>query len=208
MIKKKFNIKGFIGSIGDDLPSLIPLFFALMIFFGALAFAFTTINEKNSTINTYIDSLTIAKSALSDGAFASLSEFNETQSSFVTLSNYMYGLIYLPDDAEYDFESLFEYDVKDIFVKECDNNKSMNLYADLYVDNTGLVDSDPCSGAGREWQNFLIASPSALEKINVEEDSYGLLQEIKNRKYFYYLYPVTILTPVGQKVVYLIVLVW
>ncbi|PIU22589.1 MAG: hypothetical protein COT14_00330, partial [Candidatus Diapherotrites archaeon CG08_land_8_20_14_0_20_30_16] len=83
MRKVKKSSRGFIGSIGDDLPSLIPLFFALMIFFTALAFAFTTINEKNATINTYLDSLTIAKTALSDGSFASLSEFQNTGKNIV-----------------------------------------------------------------------------------------------------------------------------
>ena len=85
--------KGFIGSIGDDLPSLIPLFFALMIFFAGLAFVFTNINDKNTQMNAYLDSLTIAKSALGKSSFSSHEDFMNTSKDLIVLSNYMFGLI-------------------------------------------------------------------------------------------------------------------
>lgn len=191
--------KGFIGSIGDDLPSLIPLFFALMIFFSALAFAFTTINERNATINTYIDSLTVSRSALSDGSFASLDEFAESKKSLVTLSNYIYGLIYLPSSGEYNFESMFEYNLNDAFVKECGND--IKLADDLVITSKGVVPS--CSSS--DEKPFFLMSSGVAENI---DDPTMILQDLKHKKYFYYLYPVTLLTPNGYKVLYLIVLVW
>jgi|GEM_PF-3595741 len=197
-MKRKLFSKGFIGSIGDDLPSLIPLFFALMIFFGAMAFAFTTINEKNVTINTYIDSLTVSRSALSDGSFASLDEFVSSQKSLVTMSNYIYGLIYLSNENDFDFENIFLYDIEDVFVKQCDND--IKLSDNLVL--TQSVITETCSG---DEKPFLVMSSSVLEN---KSDPSIILQDIKHKKYFYYLYPVTLLTPNGYKVLYLLVLVW
>ena len=52
MPKKKIVVnlsqRGFIGSIGDDIPSLIPLTFALVIFFAAFAFAFNAFDQKQN----------------------------------------------------------------------------------------------------------------------------------------------------------------
>ncbi len=209
-VNKKSNYqnkgKGFIGSIGDDLPSLIPLFFALMIFFASLAFAFTTINERNVLINTYIDSLTIAKTALSDGSFASLDEFRATQNNIVTMSNYIYGLIYLPTDAasqkNFNFEENLKGNIKDSFVGICANG-DIALNSNLGINTTGGT-STPCDIV--ENGRFYVASSSVEEKLN--DASVNLLDSIKNRKYFYYLYPITLLTPNGYQVVYLLVMVW
>jgi hypothetical protein len=198
---KTKKAKGFIGSIGDDLPSLIPLFFALMLFFGALAFAFTTINERNSLINTYIDSLTIAKNALSDGSFADLNEFKATQNNIVTMSNYIFGLIYLPsnksDQEGFDFESMLAQDFHQSFVGDCSNG-DIALNFNVAITNNN---SDNCSVN----DYFYVSSSSVQEKINNNEN---LLQNIKSHKYFYYLYPVTLLTHNGYQIVYLLVIVW
>lgn len=203
--QKTISKKGFIGSIGDDLPSLIPLFFSLMIFFAGLAFAFTTINDRNTVINTYVDSLTIARTALSDGSFASIEEFLKTQKDLVTMSNYFYGLIYLdPNNPNFNFESLFDNDFSNVFIMSCNSNDGLS--------NTTILSylSDPqIKITNNEYDNcipekYFVYSASINDKINDP----NLLQEIKSRNYFYYLYPVNILTSNGYKVVYLIIMVW
>ena len=203
MRKVKKSSRGFIGSIGDDLPSLIPLFFALMIFFTALAFAFTTINEKNATINTYLDSLTIAKTALSDGSFASLSEFQNTGKNIVTMSNYLYGLVYIPkDNLSFDFESLLGENINDAFIQAC---KDGNIkFSDNTILTTEGVKNTNCDDDDDSY--FLLSSSNVKEKLN--QGGYDLLEDLKHRNYFYYLYPVTLLTPIGYNIVYLLVLVW
>jgi len=40
--------KGFLGPIGDDLPSLIPLVFALTIFFYVFTFSWNVFDERNN----------------------------------------------------------------------------------------------------------------------------------------------------------------
>src|SRR3989344_5355362 len=57
--EKKFK-KGFLGPIGDDLPSLIPLVFALIMFFYAFTFAWNTFDKKNENFNDSKDILDLA----------------------------------------------------------------------------------------------------------------------------------------------------
>ena len=53
--------KGFLGPIGDDLPSLIPLLFALIMFFSTFTFAFGVFDNKNSKFDSDIKVIKIAK---------------------------------------------------------------------------------------------------------------------------------------------------
>lgn len=53
--------KGFLGPIGDDLPSLIPLLFALLIFFGTFSFSYSVFSRKNADFARDIDVLNISK---------------------------------------------------------------------------------------------------------------------------------------------------
>lgn len=53
--------KGFLGPIGDDLPSLIPLLFALLIFFATFSFSYSTFSQKNTGFQRDIDVLNIAR---------------------------------------------------------------------------------------------------------------------------------------------------
>lgn len=46
--------KGFLGPIGDDLPSLIPLVTALMVFFGAYGLMYKNYFEKNAAIDAIL----------------------------------------------------------------------------------------------------------------------------------------------------------
>lgn len=50
--------KGFLGPIGDDLPSLIPIVFALIIFFTVFTQTFNTFDSRNILFK---DSLTVIK---------------------------------------------------------------------------------------------------------------------------------------------------
>jgi hypothetical protein len=52
--------KGFLGPIGDDLPSLIPIVFALTMFFYVFTFAWNTFDEKNRAFDTEISILRLA----------------------------------------------------------------------------------------------------------------------------------------------------
>ena len=64
--QKRINQKGFIGPIGDDLPSLIPLTVALLIFFGAFGFAFNHFEEKKLEFDQRLLLLSIGKTLKGD----------------------------------------------------------------------------------------------------------------------------------------------
>ena len=49
-MKKKF-CKGFLGPIGDDLPSLIPLVFALIVFFYSFTYAWNVFDQRTGIFN-------------------------------------------------------------------------------------------------------------------------------------------------------------
>lgn len=188
--------KGFIGSIGDDLPSLIPLFFALMIFFAGLAFVFTSINEKNSQMNIYLDSLTIAKSALGKSNFANHNDFMNTSKDLAVLSNYMFGLI----SPKNNFSIPNNY--KDFFVKECNDGT-------IIFNNSFSIPENKYSCNASE-NLYLKTSKTVLDKLDDEYrgDLELFIEYIKTRKYYQYIFPVTLYTSDGSKVVYLYVLTW
>lgn len=62
MLMRKMKSRGFIGPIGDDLPSLIPLLFGLMIFFSMFTFTFKTFDDKTAAFQDDLDALKIASS--------------------------------------------------------------------------------------------------------------------------------------------------
>ena len=74
MLKKQ---KGFIGPIGDDLRSLIPLLFALVIFFSTFSFAYNVFSQKNISFQKDLDVLTISRTLKGTNYISGLQSFNE-----------------------------------------------------------------------------------------------------------------------------------
>ena len=68
---------GFIGPIGDDLPSLIPIVFALTIFFATFGNSFSTFNEKNTGFSDDLDALKIARILRSNGYIINYDNFQQ-----------------------------------------------------------------------------------------------------------------------------------
>jgi hypothetical protein len=69
--------KGFIGPVGDDLPSLTPLIFGLLMFFGAFTTAFTSFDQRNSDFSSDIEVLKISKQLESNGYIYSFENFKD-----------------------------------------------------------------------------------------------------------------------------------
>ncbi len=76
-MKKINNEKGFLGPIGDDLPSLIPLVFALIIFFGAFGVTFSTFNQRGRDFDLQIEALRISTGLKGNSYFANYEQFRE-----------------------------------------------------------------------------------------------------------------------------------
>ena len=61
------SVKGFVTTVGFDLPSIIPIVVGLLIFFGVLGYSITGVNAKNAEMKLERDGLTIANSLRQDG---------------------------------------------------------------------------------------------------------------------------------------------
>ncbi len=57
--KKRINNKAFLGAIGDDLPSLIPLIFAVIVFLSVFTSTWNTYGQKTDRMEIFIYALKI-----------------------------------------------------------------------------------------------------------------------------------------------------
>lgn len=86
------NQKGFIGPIGDDLPSLIPLTVALLIFFAAFGFAFTHLEEKKMSFDQRLLLLSVGKTLKRDGLIDSFEKW-ETACNSLEVTRYKFRAV-------------------------------------------------------------------------------------------------------------------
>lgn len=91
------NARGFLGPLGDDLPSLIPLIFALIIFFSAFTSAFNTFDKRNSAFQAELEVSSIASAMRADSYIGGYDGFQE-RCKRITASDVKYkiGIIELP----------------------------------------------------------------------------------------------------------------
>ncbi|MEK6902719.1 MAG: hypothetical protein AABX02_03995 [archaeon] len=71
----KLHSRGYIGPIGDDIPSLIPIIVGLITFFGAFTYTLNEYNHRSQTFAADRDSLVIANALKGDSYLATYSEF-------------------------------------------------------------------------------------------------------------------------------------
>ncbi len=68
---------GYIGPIGDDFPSLIPLIFGLLMFFTAFTINFDSFDNANTRFNADVTLLRISRTLQSNSYIYSYTNFNE-----------------------------------------------------------------------------------------------------------------------------------
>lgn len=83
MIQMLKSVKGFIGPIGDDLPSLVPLLLALVIFFSTFTFSWQVFESRNTGFESDLGALRIARVLKSNSYIASVDEFNDLCDSLI-----------------------------------------------------------------------------------------------------------------------------
>ena len=69
------NKKGYLGSIGDDLPSLIPLTFALLVFFASLGFTFNQFDLRQEKFDQKLLKLKIGSTLKGDSLINDYDQF-------------------------------------------------------------------------------------------------------------------------------------
>ncbi|MEK6941411.1 MAG: hypothetical protein AABW85_00965, partial [archaeon] len=78
--------KGFLGPIGDDLPSLIPLLFALLVFFSTFSFSFGVFNTENTSFQEDIAVLNVSRILKGTNYITSYNDFAQKCAS-INISN-------------------------------------------------------------------------------------------------------------------------
>ena len=134
------NEKGFLGPIGDDLPSLIPLVFALIIFFGAFGVTFGVFNSRGADFDLKIEALRISTDLKSNSYFASYAEFQELCDSISAKGiKFRGGLIELDQKLDIfapEFYTVHGSSPDDVNVFKCQNS-------DEELSRAGLAQQNP-----------------------------------------------------------------
>jgi len=97
--------KGFIGAIGDDLPSLIPIVCALLIFFSAFSATLSIYNTENARVSTDMGMLSIARSLKGDSLLLNFSQF-EKRCDDLRLQKYPYNFMVAIYGADKDLDTV------------------------------------------------------------------------------------------------------
>jgi hypothetical protein len=89
--------KGFLGPIGDDLPSLIPLIFALLIFFTVFTSTFNIFDNRNDRFKDALSVVRLSDIFLGSSYITGYSHFSRLcdQAQSVSSLNWQAGLITL-----------------------------------------------------------------------------------------------------------------
>ncbi|MFA6065220.1 MAG: hypothetical protein WCW44_01355 [archaeon] len=90
--KKSFTQKGFIGPIGDDLPSLVPIVTALLLFFTIFTITLNTYNTKNLEITKQVEMTSVARELKGDSLILDVNQF-DTKCRSTKLKKYPYNFM-------------------------------------------------------------------------------------------------------------------
>ncbi|MCX6803110.1 MAG: hypothetical protein NTY48_00905, partial [Candidatus Diapherotrites archaeon] len=74
---KYVNKRGFIGPIGDDMPSLVPIVVALLLFFTIFTMTLTSYNNKNAYLRKQTDMTSIARELKGDTLILGVAQFDK-----------------------------------------------------------------------------------------------------------------------------------
>jgi len=138
--------KGFIGPIGDDLPSLIPLLFGLVMFFSTFTLTFNAFDQRNVEFDNDIAVMRVSRILQSNSYLYSYDNFQELCDN-IGVVNIKY-IAFLSTDAvrRSDRDTLFEIEVfaseedDDLMffctnLKEYENDDPMTLSSFITLEN-------------------------------------------------------------------------
>ncbi len=117
----RLNQKAYLGPIGDDLPSLIPLMFALVIFFSSFYSAVNVYNDRTVDFENDIAVVQISASLRGTGLVSSLEQFHNSCNALNVRQPYFSaGLIDLNKDVNiFDLRENYLFEGSELY--ECSN---------------------------------------------------------------------------------------
>ena len=101
--------KGFLGPIGDDLPSLVPLIFALIIFFSTFTYAMNSMDSRNDDFDADLATLNIARIMRSNGYITGMDDFKRL-CGMINVSGMNYEIALVETELTYDETNYASYD--------------------------------------------------------------------------------------------------
>ncbi len=161
--------KGFIGPIGDDLPSLIPLLIALVIFFSSFTFAFVVFDDRTANFKADLESQEVARVLRYNGYIADLASFKQLCSRIqVSEVSYFAGIsTKLPEKME-SGDTIFDFiaaDAEDVFLDDGD-------YTCTNADNEDIPESP---GDAKRYQVITTIYPVAVEHETIAKAAHLLV---------------------------------
>ncbi|MFH0970710.1 MAG: hypothetical protein V1776_04605 [Candidatus Diapherotrites archaeon] len=89
-----FGSRGYLGPIGDDIPSLIPILVGLITFFAAFTFTLNEYNARATSFSADRDTLIVANALKGDSYIATPNEFeNACKGLRIRGLNYAAGIV-------------------------------------------------------------------------------------------------------------------
>lgn len=101
--------KGFLGPIGDDLPSLVPLIFALIIFFSTFTYAMNSMDSRNDDFDADLATLSIARIMRSNGYLTGHEDFRRL-CDMINIAGLNYEAALAETELTYDEKNYAGYD--------------------------------------------------------------------------------------------------
>jgi hypothetical protein len=71
------NNKGFLGAIGDDLPSIIPIVVALLLFFTVFSITLNSYNSKNFVLKKNMNLMSVSRELKGDSLLLGVDQFEK-----------------------------------------------------------------------------------------------------------------------------------
>lgn len=147
MKRRKMNEKGLVGPLGEDFPSLIPIVFAFLIFFGVFGSAYMIFENNNQVFDKKLKALQISRT-MKENSYLLADSF-ETQciKAQNIPANFIVGLV------EYKLDQNGEIIEGDQIAYNPYEDGSYDLFANK-VDASGLDSKYICTSNGEIDPNF------------------------------------------------------
>lgn len=131
--------KGYLGPIGDDLPSLIPLMFALIIFFSSFYMTVNVYNDRTIDFENDIAVVQISASLRGTGYVTSVQDFTDSCNALnVRQPFFSAGLMDLDADVNvFELNEDYLFDGPDLY--KCSNTDETLTQAKALSPNSKIV---------------------------------------------------------------------
>ncbi|MFH1587112.1 MAG: hypothetical protein ABID38_04605 [Candidatus Diapherotrites archaeon] len=203
------NRKGFIGPIGDDLPSLIPLIFALIIFFSTFSFALARYGQMTASFENDLTVANISGILRGDSFITGPDDFSKKCGTLpVTKMKYVAGLTNAMTAPEYfklglsnpivDYQGIDVYNLK--FVNDnVDEDDELDPVGYNNRDDNGNAEDDN-DGDGNIDSEYRCANVDKDEELTFEGSRY--------RDVVYRIYPIALQQNKVVRPMHLVVVAW